>query len=124
MYEELTRSARDVARAGYVAIVDAVFAADTLRRAVHDAASREGVSFVGLWLDAPIEIMEARLAARGIDASDATADVLRQQQARAMVPNDWRPLDASGSLDQVAEAARASAAESIQAISDIHQPIH
>lgn len=123
VYEELTRSAREVARAGYVAIVDAVFATDTLRRAVHDAASREGVPFVGLWLDAPIEMMEARLAARGTDASDATADVLRQQQARAMVPNDWRRLDASGSLDRVAEAARASAAESIQAISDIHQPI-
>lgn len=101
VYQELARSAREVAHAGYVAIVDAVFATDALRRGIRDAASSEGVPFVGLWLDAPTVIMEGRLAARGADASDATIDVLHKQQTQATVPDDWRRLDASGRLDEV-----------------------
>lgn len=124
VYEELTRSAREVARAGYLAIVDAVFATDALRRAVRDAASHERVPFLGLWLDAPLDVMEARLAARGVDASDATADVLHQQQARATVPDDWKRIDASGSLEAVAEAALGSVAEYVRVIQGVHQPVH
>jgi aminoglycoside phosphotransferase family enzyme/predicted kinase len=124
VYEELTRSACEVARAGSVAIVDAVFAGDTLRRALREAASSEGVPFLGLWLDAPREVMEARLAARGVDASDATAAVLHEQQLRATVPHDWKHLDASGRLDELAEAALASAAESLGGVCRVHEPIH
>jgi hypothetical protein len=105
VYEELTRSAREVARAGYVAIVDAVFPTASLRRQIRDEASREAIPFIGLWLDAPVEIMEARLRTRRTDASDATVDVLHQQQNRVSVPEDWRRVDASASLDHAVDAA-------------------
>ena len=124
VYEELACSAREVARAGYVAIVDAVFATDALRRAIRDAASREGVPFLGLWLDAPLEVMEARLAARGADASDATVDVLHQQHSLATVPHGWRRLDATRSLDEVTANALMSVAETVHVSPDTHQPIH
>jgi aminoglycoside phosphotransferase family enzyme/predicted kinase len=104
VYEELVRSARDVARAGYVAIIDAVAGMEAQRAAIRQAAAAEHVPFVGLWLEAPLEMMEARLAARRGDASDATAPVLRRQQAQATAPSDWAHLDASQTADRVAEA--------------------
>jgi predicted kinase len=67
--------------------------------------------------------MEARLAARGADASDAHAAVLRQQVSRATVPADWERIDASGTIDQVADTARGLVTTQIQAISNAHQPI-
>ncbi|MFM9469941.1 AAA family ATPase, partial [Streptomyces scabiei] len=60
VYYDLTRSACDIARAGYVGIVDAVFATDGVRQALRDAAGREGIPFLGLWLDAPVEVLDAR----------------------------------------------------------------
>lgn len=123
VYDELTQSARQVARTGYVAIVDAVFANGELRQAIRDAARREGVPFLGLWLEAPLEIMEGRLAARHGDASDATAAVLRQQHARATVPTDWERIDASDGLDRVAEAALARTTGRIETIQDVHHSI-
>lgn len=105
VYDELTRSACEVARAGYVAIVDAVFATDALRKTIGDAASREALPFVGLWLDAPVKTMEARLAIRRADASDATIDVLHEQQKHVSIPTDWTRIDASATFDRVVDAA-------------------
>jgi uncharacterized protein len=105
VYDELTRSACEVVRAGYVAIVDAVFATDALRQRIRDAAAREAVPFIGLWLEAPAGTMESRLAARTADASDATIDVLHEQQKHASVPTAWRRVDASTSLEHLADAA-------------------
>jgi predicted kinase len=82
------------------------------------------VPFLGLWLDAPIEIMEARLSARGADASDADVDVLRQQQPRVTAPDDWKHIDASRPIEEVAEAALPSVADSIGMAATIHEPIH
>jgi aminoglycoside phosphotransferase family enzyme/predicted kinase len=107
VYEELVRSARAVARAGYVAIIDAVAGTEAQRATIREAAVAEHVPFVGLWLEAPLEMMEARLTARRGDASDATAAVLRRQQAQATAPSDWAHLDASQTADRVAEAALA-----------------
>jgi predicted kinase len=113
VYEELARSAREIARAGYVAIVDAVFPTDAAREAIRNAALAERVPFTGVWLDAPLEVMEARLANRRGDASDATAAVLRQQFARAAAPSNWARIDASRSLDAVAAAALDRIAETM-----------
>jgi hypothetical protein len=114
VYEQLTRSAQEVVRTGYVAIVDAVFPTDSLRQQIRDAASREAVPFSGLWLDAAVETMEARLMTRTTDASDATIEVLHQQQKRVLVPADWRRVDASASLDRVVDAALPLARREIQ----------
>jgi len=113
VYGELTQSACAIARAGSVALVDAVFAADSLRQALRDAAAREGVPFLGLWLDAPFDVMAARLTRRGVDASDATVDVLRRQHTQAAPPHDWTRLDAARALHEIVAAAHASAAASL-----------
>ena len=117
VYDELARSAREVARAGQVAIVDAVFGEEALRQRISDVASSEAVPFIGLWLDAPVETMEARLAARDADASDATADVLHHQQTRVSVPGDWSRVDASAGLDQAVNTALALAGELMRRVS-------
>jgi predicted kinase len=111
VYQELTQAAREVARAGYVAIIDAVCATESLRGAIRDAARQEGVPFVGLWLDAPSDIMARRLANRPVDASDATVAVLQRQQETVEVPGDWDHLDSSSDPDRVAAAARSRLAE-------------
>jgi aminoglycoside phosphotransferase family enzyme/predicted kinase len=118
VYEELARWARQIARSGYVALVDAVFATDALRQSIQHAATLENVPFVGLWLDAPVEVMEARLAARGANASDADAAVLRQQLSRVSVPVGWERIDASVSIDRVADAALGRTAQRIEADGD------
>jgi aminoglycoside phosphotransferase family enzyme/predicted kinase len=108
VYREIIESARNVARAGFVAIVDAVFGDARQQKAVQDAAEEEGVPFVGLWLDAPLVTMEQRLAARTGDVSDATSSVLHRQHARASAPAHWEHIDATRAPGEVAEFALAS----------------
>ncbi len=93
--------------AGHAVINDAVFANPAQRRAIEEVASRAGVRFTGLWLDAPPEIMEARLAARLGDASDATPEVLHRQLERPPGPIGWHRIDASGGIDATVDAAYA-----------------
>jgi hypothetical protein len=45
--------------------------------------------FEGLWLEAPIDLLQARIAARINDASDADAAVLDLQLAQGTGPMDW-----------------------------------
>jgi predicted kinase len=68
--------------AGYTAIVDATFLKEEERRRIAALAEIHGVPFVGLWLDAPAEVLAARIGARGRDASDADTPVLQQQLDR------------------------------------------
>lgn len=101
VYGLLAREAGQVAAAGYVAIVDAVFGSEERRRLVRETAEHHGVPFSGVWLDAPLAVMERRLTARRGDASDATVDVLRQQRASVSPPSDWIHVDASADIDSV-----------------------
>jgi uncharacterized protein len=70
-------------------------------------AARAQVPFDGVWLTAPATVLEARVAARKGDASDATVAVLRQQLARDPGPMTWRTVDAS----ETDSASRAIAAK-------------
>jgi predicted kinase len=69
-------------------------------------ARRAGVPFVGLWLEAPREILEARVGARKLDASDATVEVVRAQWDYETGPIDWTRLDAAPPPEAVIAAAR------------------
>ena len=83
--------------AGRAVVLDATFMRPELRARAAETAKAAGVAFHGLWLDAPPAVLEARVAARSGDASDADVAVLRSQLKRDLGPMDWRVLDASAS---------------------------
>jgi aminoglycoside phosphotransferase family enzyme len=93
--------------AGHAVITDAVFANPVQRQAIEQVAKRAGVRFTGLWLDTPPEAMEARLAGRENDASDATPEVLHRQLERPPGPIGWHRIDASGGIDATVDIASA-----------------
>lgn len=94
VYAALFGEAGTVLEHGHAAIVDAVFLSEAERTEVEAIARRAGVAFAGLWLEAPLAVLEARLAGRISDASDADAAVLRQAAARDAGPIAWARLDA------------------------------
>ena len=75
---------------GHAVVADAVFG----RAEERDAIASCGVPFTGLWLDAPLDVLRARVEARRGDASDATVAVLEDAAARDPGPVSWRALDA------------------------------
>ena len=94
----LVAAAEAASRAGHAVIADSTFLDPGLRAAIEAAAGRAGVPFLGVWLDAPLAVLESRIAARdraGGDASDATIAVLRQAAARDPGPIAWPRLDAA-----------------------------
>jgi predicted kinase len=105
VYKTAADRAATVLQAGHSAIVDATFGDVRERHQIADVARCAGVPFVGLWLEAPVQVLMDRLSARHADASDATVDVLHQQLARDEVPRDWQRVNASEGLRQVQEFA-------------------
>ena len=90
---EIFGSVAAVSAAGHAVIADMSFLASADRKAVRIAAG--GVAFIGLWLQAPPAVLEARIAARTGDASDADIAVLRRLSAVDPGPIDWHVLDAT-----------------------------
>ncbi len=80
---------------GHSVILDATFLDPAQREAV--AAICAGTRFVGIWLSAPLEVLEQRVAARRNDASDADVAVLRAAAARAPGAGSWTAVDATDS---------------------------
>ncbi len=76
--EALLAAAATAAASRHVVILDASFLDPGLRAAAAALALRLGVPFFGAWLDVPRAVLEARIAARRDDASDATLTVLRR----------------------------------------------
>jgi predicted kinase len=89
-------------QAGRSVIVDAVHAKPEERDAVAALAARHGVPFTGLWLEAPAEIMQARVGARAGDVSDATPDVVETQLSYDLGPLAFTRIVAGLALDDVA----------------------
>ena len=112
VYETLVARATTLLRAGHAAIVDAVFVRPDERAELERLAAEVGVPFHGLWLCAPANVLERRIAAREADASDATPEVLRRQLRTDPGPIAWSRLDVAGSPEEVLDAARMALAES------------
>jgi predicted kinase len=118
VYDTLSTQAGTVVQQGYSAILDAVFARSSDRRAVEGIAQIAGVPFVGLWLNAPEFVLLTRAQHRlADDPSDADAEVIRQQLGKDVGPIAWRRIDASVSAEHVlreAFAISAGAANDVQ----------
>ncbi len=98
VYERMLALAGHALGAGMPVVVDAVFAQESERRDVRSVATKAGVPFDGLWLDAPADALAARVAARAAgaqDPSDADVAVLRQQLGYDLGRMDWTRVDAS-----------------------------
>jgi hypothetical protein len=94
VFAELTASARSAAAGGHTVIADAMFLTAEQRAAIAKAAHDAGARFLGLWLTAPLEVLEARVASRKGDASDATIDILRAAVRNDRGSGDWISIDA------------------------------
>jgi predicted kinase len=95
VHAELFAAAEAAARAGHSVLADAAFLDPAHRAGIAAAAVRAGVPFCGIWLEAPVDILRARIAARRGDASDATEAVLARAAAVDPGPITWARLDAA-----------------------------
>jgi aminoglycoside phosphotransferase family enzyme/predicted kinase len=118
VYAAAARNAGHIARAGHGVVVDAVFAREKERAAVEEAAATAGVPFVGLWLDAPPEMLIERTERRRDDVSDATDEVVRNQVRYGAGDLSWARVDAScdpeTTLRQAIDCVHARAASAIR----------
>jgi hypothetical protein len=108
VYATLAAQARHVVAAGHSAIADAVYSRPDERAQIAAVAQAAGVPFRGLFLTADLATRIARVERRRHDASDATADVARQQEDYALGDIDWAIIDAGGTPEQTLAKARAA----------------
>jgi aminoglycoside phosphotransferase family enzyme/predicted kinase len=106
---ELAWLVRESARAGHAAIADATFMDASHRERVEHAARVLRIPFVGLWLTAPLAELEARIAARRHDTSDATIEVLRAASKNNPQAGGWAEIDAQSPECALSEARAALA---------------
>ncbi len=91
--DELTALAAETAKGGHAVIADATFIDPRHRSKLAAAARASAVPFVGLWLQAPLAVLEERIAARHHDASDATIAVLHAADQGNPGPGDWIAIE-------------------------------
>lgn len=106
VYEEQRRQAARVLAGGWSVIADGVFLKPEERRAIAAVAEQARAPFAGIWLDAPRDILAARIGARRNDPSDADVAVLDRQIAIGPGSLDWKIASAAGTLEETAAAAR------------------
>jgi len=104
VHREMVEGARQAIFARHAVIVDATFMEPAFRAALAELAASYGAPFVGLWLNAPFETLEQRIAARQNDASDATVTILRRIAALDPGERLWHDIDASDAGTALAQA--------------------
>jgi predicted kinase len=108
VYDAMLARARMALQGGACVILDAAHLRPAEREQAGALAVELGIPFTGLWLEAPVAAMKARLAARPPGASDATASVIDQQATYEIGPVRWHRLAASGSEAELIRAALAA----------------
>jgi predicted kinase len=105
VYDEVRGTARALLKAGQSVVLDATFTEPGLRARAEALAADRGVPFRGAWLEAPVDVLEARVRARTGDASDATLEVLHDQIARhGGEAVSWPKVDATAPTAAAVEA--------------------
>ena len=107
VYRHIGALARDQLSAGAFVIADAMFARPDERAAIAAVAADARAPFAGLWLDVPEAVRLGRVSARGRDASDADAGLVRVQSDYLLGDlGGWCRIAAGGTLAQAASQAR------------------
>jgi hypothetical protein len=104
VFEELARLVQKTAAAGHSVIADATFIDAVDRTRVEAAALSASVRFVGVWLEAPMAVLENRIGTRRGDASDATLPVLHAAAQSGAGAGTWNAVDAASTVDAAADA--------------------
>jgi aminoglycoside phosphotransferase family enzyme/predicted kinase len=102
VHAEMFAAARAALAAGQSVVLDAMFLDPAMRAAAEAAAAEH--RFDGFWLEAPLDVLRARVGSRRGDASDATVEVLERAAAADPGPIGWTRLDAAGAPLAVARA--------------------
>ncbi len=111
VYELLCAQVSETLSCGQAVVADAVFLKEGERDAIAEVARAAGTPFIGLWLEAPQQVLESRIRARRENASDATVAVLRRQQDTEKGRMDWLRLNAtSNEPERITREARAAVA--------------
>lgn len=105
-YEILVQRAARVLAQGHSVVVDAVFAHETERATIRDAARKLNIRFSGFFLVADLATRISRVGRRERDASDATPEIAGLQEKYDTGAIDWIVIDASGTPAQTLEHCR------------------
>ncbi|MBZ8132055.1 bifunctional aminoglycoside phosphotransferase/ATP-binding protein [Afifella sp. IM 167] len=108
VYAALRQKAAQALAAGQSVVVDAVHATTEEREGIAAVAKGAGVPFAGLWLEAPIETLVERVAARRHDASDATPGIVRRQARYQTGEIAWPRMREEGDIEECAAKALAA----------------
>ncbi|BDG70975.1 AAA family ATPase [Roseomonas fluvialis] len=105
VHEEVFDMAVAALAGGQAVLLDAVFLDPTIRTRAAALAHAAGLRFDGLWLQAPLEVLRTRIAARRDDASDADEAVLLRAAAADPGRIDWQRIDVTHDGEGAARAA-------------------
>lgn len=94
-YRRMMRTGLRALRAGWPVVMDAVFLKAQERQEAERMAAMAGVPFTGLWLEAPLDLRVERTTGRKADASDADAEVVREQDKIPAGEITWQGIDVS-----------------------------
>ena len=99
----MERRAALLLEGGRSVICDGVYGDPDQRAGIEAVAAARGARFLGIWLEAPEAVLEARVAARRGDASDADLAVLRRQRETLdLAAVAWRRVDAARPVEEIA----------------------
>lgn len=98
VYADMAKRAQGLLADGVSVIADAVHDRAEDRARIAAAANPARVPFTGLWLQADPDQLHLRLKTRDPGASDANADILANQLARAPTITEWQRISTTGSL--------------------------
>lgn len=102
VYATQLSEAAAIVATGHSVVAEAVFDREEDRARIADCARKEGVSFTGIWLDAPTDVLLERVDARRNDVSDATTEIVRLQAMRQREPTSWIEIAALGEPSEIA----------------------
>ena len=91
----LVHQTREIVGGGHTVIADATFLDTADRGAMAMIGLTAHVPFLGIWLAAPMELLQSRLRTRAGDASDADGQVLRLASRRQEDAVSWTVVDAT-----------------------------
>lgn len=103
---EMDQRTEDLFAEGKSVVWTSILVQERQRKEKQEFAEKNGVNFVGIWLEAPEHVLLERVEQRSRednDASDAGVDIVKRQIERQQKVTDWPKVDAGQSVTEVAK---------------------